>query len=496
MVQKKVAVVGAGIAGLASAIRLAEAGIRVDLFERNSYTGGKMTVYEQDGFRFDAGPSLFTLPHLVDEIFESCGKNPRNYFNYRQHNTACKYFWQNGKELVLKANLADNIKAIEAGFGLAAAQSAKTYFKDSKEKYELTEPFFLQQSLHRLKTFIDSRVFKVLAAIPRLGLFTSLNKINEQYFQNKELVQLFNRYATYNGSSPYQTPGIMQMINHLEHGKGTFLPVGGMHEIAQSLTVLAREVGVHIHLNKNVEEVCSQGKVINALSIGGKKKFFDAIILNTDVHFAYEYLLDEKIKRPKKTLAQDPSTSALIFYWGINRNFEQLDLHNIFFSKDYEEEFDQIASNDNFWVDPTIYINISSKVESADAPEGCENWFVMINVPPNQGQDWKKITNEARNVILNRLSVELDVDLRQHIVTERNLNPIMIEDLTSSKGGALYGTSSNDPMAAFLRHPNKKLRGYSGLYFCGGSAHPGGGIPLCLLSGKLAANWCIEDIHE
>ena len=173
-----------------------------------------------------------------------------------------------------------------------------------------------------------------------------------------------------------------------------------------------------------------------------------------------------------------------------------MDLHNIFFSKDYEEEFNQIASNDNFWVDPTIYINISSKVESRDAPEGCENWFVMINVPPNQGQDWEKITNEARNTILNRLSVELDVDLRQHIVTERILNPIMIEDLTSSKGGALYGTSSNDPMAAFLRHPNKKLRGYSGLYFCGGSAHPGGGIPLCLLSGKLAANWCIEDIHE
>jgi phytoene desaturase len=496
MSRKKVAVVGAGLAGLASSIRLANEGFHVDLFDKNPYTGGKMTVYEQDGFRFDAGPSLFTLPHLVDEVFELSGKNPRDYFNYTQHSTACKYFWQNGKELVLKSNMEHNIKAIESSFGLGAALSAEAYFNDSKKKYELTEPFFLQQSLHRFKTFLDSRVFKVLGSILRLGLFSTLNDVNKQYFQDKELVQLFNRYATYNGSSPYKTPGIMQMINHLEHGKGTFLPIGGMHEIAKSLTSLAREVGVNIHLNQNVEEVCSDGKIINALFVCGRKKFYDAIILNTDVHFAYQHLLDKKIKRPKKTLAQDPSTSALIFYWGINRDFDQLDLHNIFFSKDYKQEFEQIENNSNFWIDPTIYVNISSKIETADAPAGCENWFVMINVPANEGQDWEKITNDLRDNVLDRLSAELKVNLRQHISTERILNPMMIEQLTSSKGGALYGTSSNDRKAAFLRHPNKKLSGYKGLYFCGGSAHPGGGIPLCLLSGKLAANWCIEDIHE
>ncbi len=496
MIQKKVAVVGSGIAGLAAAIRLANSGIRVDLFEKNSYTGGKMTVYEQDGYRFDAGPSLFTLPHLVDDIFESCGKNPRNYFHYRQLDNACQYFWQNGKKMLLKADYGENIKAIKTNFGHSAAQSARKYFNDSKEKYELTEPFFLQQSLHRFKTFLDFRVIKVIAAIPRLKLFRSLNNINEQYFKDKELIQLFNRYATYNGSSPYQTPGIMQMINHLEHGEGTFLPIGGMHKIAQSLTLLAEEIGVRIHLNQKVEEVYSQGKVINSLSIGGKMKIFDSIILNSDVHFAYEHLLDEKIKRPKKTLAQAPSSSAVIFYWGINRKFDELDLHNIFFSKDYKNEFEQIAKNNNFWVDPTIYVNITSKVELKDAPEGCENWFVMVNVPPNQGQDWKKITNKLRDKILDRLSMELNANLRHHLVTERILNPIMIEDLTSSKGGSLYGTSSNNSLAAFIRHPNKKLKGYRGLYFCGGSAHPGGGIPLCLLSGKLAANWCLEDIYN
>lgn len=495
MSQKTIAVVGAGIAGLAASIRLSRAGYEVTLFEKNAYTGGKMTEYEQDGYRFDAGPSLFTLPHLVDELFELSGRNPRDYFNYLQHSTACKYWWQNGKKLVLTANEDQNIAAISEEFGSDSAHSARRYFADAKEKYELTEPYFLQQSLHRAKTFLDRRVLKVIRAIPRLGLFNTLNQENEKYFNRPELVQLFNRYATYNGSSPYQTPGIMQMINHLEHGLGTYLPVGGMHEIAASLTRLAVALGVDIQLNRPVEKVHVQGKQCKGLQVNGKPLNFDAVVLNADVHYAYEHLLDKKVKRPKKTLAQEPSTSALIFYWGMNRSFEQLDLHNIFFSRDYRTEFHQIKTSEDFWLDPTIYINISSKVEKGDAPEGCENWFVMINVPPNDGQNWGEITAKAKQTIVKRMSKELGVNLEDYIATERVLDPPMIEAYTSSAGGALYGTSSNDRMAAFLRHPNKKLGGYQGLYFCGGSSHPGGGVPLCLLSGKLAANWCIEDLN-
>ncbi len=495
MSQKTIAVVGAGIAGLAASIRLARAGYNVSLFEKNAYTGGKMTVYEQDGYRFDAGPSLFTLPHLVDDLFKLCGMNPRDHFNYIQHETACKYWWQNGKKLVLTAQEEENLRAIAEEFGGEAAASARKYFEDAKEKYELTEPYFLQQSLHRAKTFLNRRVLKVIRAIPRLGLFNTLNEENEKYFNSPELVQLFNRYATYNGSSPYLTPGIMQMINHLEHGLGTYLPKGGMHEIAASLTRLAEKLGVNIQLNSPVEKVHVQGKKCEGLQVKGETLNFDAVVLNADVHYAYEHLINIGVKRPKKTLAQEPSTSALIFYWGIDRSFEQLDLHNIFFSKDYRKEFDQIRSSEDFWLDPTIYVNISSKVEQEDAPEGCENWFVMINVPPNSTQDWKAITLKARKTIVARMSRVLGVDIESHIATERVLDPVMIETYTSSAGGALYGTSSNDRMAAFLRHPNKKLGGYKGLYFCGGSAHPGGGVPLCLLSGKLAANWCIEDLN-
>ena len=494
MSHKSIAVVGAGIAGLASAIRLANQGLNVHLFEKNSYTGGKMTVYEQNGFRFDAGPSLFTLPELVDDLFKLCGKNPRYYFNYTRHHTACRYNWSNGKSMTLTSNQQENIENIKDVFGEEEALAVKKYLDLSKEKYELAAPYFLKKSLHRKSTFLNREVLKVIRKIPSLGIFGSLNSFNERCFESPELVQLFNRFATYNGSNPYKTPGIMQMINHLEHGIGTYLPQGGMHEIAKSLTKLAKEVGVTIHLNTPVIKVCTRDNRFHSLLINNEYREFDAVVLNSDVHHTYAHLMDENVPRPKRTLAQQPSTSALIFYWGIHKTFEQLDLHNIFFSKDYKKEFDSIESKNGFWVDPTIYINISSKLEEDDAPEGCENWFVMVNVPPNTGQDWFAIREKTKASIINRLSQELEVNLEELIATERVLDPVLIEKYTSSAGGALYGTSSDNQLSAFLRHPNKKLGNYNGLYFCGGSAHPGGGIPLCLHSAKLAADWCIEDL--
>tara|TARA_B100000900_G_scaffold251191_1_gene213997 strand:+ start:2912 stop:4444 length:1533 start_codon:yes stop_codon:yes gene_type:complete len=494
MSNKSVAIVGAGIAGLASSIRLANQGFDVHLFEKNNYTGGKMTVYEQDGFRFDAGPSLFTLPELVDELFKLCGKNPRDYFNYSQHHTVCRYFWSNQKSVTITSDQLENIENIKAVFGEKEALSVKEYLIHSKEKYELTAPYFLEKSLHRRSTFSNRAVLKVIRKIPSLGIFRSMNSLNRRYFESPELIQLFNRYATYNGSNPYRTPGIMQMINHLEHGIGAYLPKGGMHEIAKSLTLLAKEVGVNIHLNTPVTKVCTKDKCFHSLLINNEYKEFDAVVLNSDVHHTYAHLIDDKVARPNRTLAQKPSTSALIFYWGIQKNFEQLDLHNIFFSKDYKQEFDNIESNKEFWVDPTIYVNISSKLEENDAPKGCENWFVMVNVPPNNGQNWSEIIEKTKEAIINRLSNELKINLEDLIVTERVLDPILIEKYTSSAGGALYGTSSDSQLSAFLRHPNKKLGGYKGLYFCGGSAHPGGGIPLCLHSAKIAAEWCIEDL--
>ena len=488
-----VAVVGAGIAGLSAAIRLAVAGKKVVVFEQNTYTGGKVTAFEKEGYRFDMGPSLFTLPHLVDELFELAGKNPRTYFNYHTHNEVCRYFWKDGSKLTMHPSIEENIAAVTAVFGSSEGEKLRDYFDNARKKYDLTAPFFLEKSLHRARTFTTPAVVKVLAEIPKLGLFSTLHEENEKVFNAPKLVQLFNRYATYNGSSPYQTPGIMQMITHLEHNLGTHFPVGGMHEISQSLTRLALDLGVQFELNTKVEELTIENNEITGLLANGKPWRVDQLVCNTDVKHAYQYLMPKGVKRPKKTLAQEPSSSALIFYWGLTAQFPEMDLHNIIFSEDYKTEFDHIQLNGPFWEDPTVYIHISNRLEPADAPEGKDCWFVMVNTPYDQGQNWDVIVPLVREKVLERISHTLGTPVEPLIEVEEVLRPEDIERRTSSIGGALYGTSSNDRMAAFLRHSNKS-NSVKGLYFCGGSAHPGGGVPLCLLSGKIAAEWLIEEV--
>ncbi|MEJ2006313.1 MAG: phytoene desaturase, partial [Cyclobacteriaceae bacterium] len=185
--------------------------------------------------------------------------------------------------------------------------------------------------------------------------------------------------------------------------------------------------------------------------------------------------------------AQERSSSALIFYWGISSEFEELDLHNIFFSENYRDEFDQIFRKKEPGTDPTIYVNITSKENPGDAPDGHEHWFVMVNVPANEGQNWDELIPVVRNRILHKLKRILNIDIESLIQEESVLDPRLIESRTSSYQGALYGTSSNSTLAAFFRHPNFK-RSIPNLYFCGGSVHPGGGIPLCLLSAKIVGD--------
>ena len=307
-----------------------------------------------------------------------------------------------------------------------------------------------------------------------------------KYFSNPHLVQLFNRYATYNGSSPYKTPGIMSMIPHLEMHFGTFFPKGGMHAITQSLYELAKQQGINFELSTPVDTIVKKGRQVIGISTKEETIYGDIVVSNMDIFSTYQQLLPTE-KQPYKILQQERSSSALIFYWGMKKTFPQLDLHNIFFSADYQEEFRQIFEPKTLYEDPTVYINITSKEQITDAPEGCENWFVMINAPGNFGQDWTELKKQARQAIIQKLSRRLKVDIAPYIEVEEILDPVGIENKTSSHRGALYGAASNSKFAAFLRHPNfsNKLKN---LYFCGGSVHPGGGIPLCLLSAKIVSD--------
>lgn len=492
----KVGIIGAGIGGIATAIRLANKGYKVDVFEANAYPGGKLSAFQQGEYRFDAGPSLFTMPQFVDELFELSGKNPTDYFKYIRLPEVCRYFWEDSTQLNVSADI--NIFSSEAEKVLGEpAEKIRKFLKDSALKYEILSGLFLEDSLHKISTWTSKKAFRGYLNLPRLGIFGTMNAANESYFSTPKAVQLFNRYATYNGSDPYQTPATLNIIPHLEYNIGAFFPEEGMYGITQSLVKLAEDLGVKFHYNTRVEEILvEEGKATGIKTQDMRDEIIDEqtsfithhlslIISNMDVTPTYRKLLPNE-KHPDKILNQDKSGSGLIFYWGIKKEFKALGLHNIFFSDDYKAEFEHQFQKKTIYQDPTIYLNITSKYKVDDAPEGCENWFVLINAPANEGQDWDKIIDETRQNVIDKLNRNLGVDITSLIENESILDPRSIEMKTSSAQGALYGNSSNNKFAAFLRHANFSSR-IKNLYFVGGSVHPGGGIPLALSSAKIVA---------
>jgi phytoene desaturase len=486
MPSKKAIIIGAGIAGIASAIRLAVKGYAVDVFEANAYPGGKLSEFEQDGYRFDAGPSLLTMPQYIDELFKLAGKEPSAYFKYQKLGVVCNYFYEDGTRL---SAYADNEKFIQEVVNVTgeSAESVRKHIANSSRIYKITNYVFLEHSLHRLKTFLNFDTIRSILRLPQIDTLRSMHKANEGFFKDERLIQFFDRYATYNGSNPYTAPATLNIIPHLEQHFGAYFPDGGMYSITTELVKLAESLGVKFHYNSPVEKILLNNKKIAGIKVKEDIISADVVVSNMDVWYTYKKLLIDHPKlHPESVLLQERSSSALIFYWGIKKQFKQLDLHNVFFSTDYKTEFDHIWKEKSIYHDPTVYINISSKFKPDDAPAGCENWFVMINVPSNNGQDWNGMIAEARRNIVKKLSRILGENISSLIAGETILDPRGIENKTSSYRGAIYGTSSNGRFAAFLRHSNK-ISKVKNLYCCGGSVHPGGGIPLCLLSAKIVS---------
>lgn len=477
----KIGVVGSGVAGMASAIRMAIKGYDVHLFEQSNVVGGKLNQLVGKGYRFDTGPSLFTLPQLLDELFTAAGKDVSAYIKYSRLDVVTRYFYPDGSVLNAKADPEAFANECNTVFGEPTG-NILTYLEESKQLFDLTANLFIFSPFPSSKIF-SSPEAKQLAKNPRkLRAFTTMHKVNKRSFADKRIVQFFDRYATYNGSNPYKAPGTLTMIPHLEHNIGAFFPEKGMRQISAALEALARDVGVTFHFSSAVERIIAGKEGVTGLRVNGKDMLFDVVVNDTDIFYAYPNLMPSK-KLPWLYKQQQPSTSAMIFYWGVKATHAQLELHNILFSENYRNEFEEMERG-RISNDPTVYIFISSKQVLSDAPDGCENWFTMINVPHDTGQNWPKLVEECRTTIQAKIRAMLGIDLKPLIEFEQVLDPPTIARTTSSFGGSLYGISSNGMMAAFSRHPNHR-KSIPGLYFVGGSVHPGGGIPLCLASAKI-----------
>lgn len=460
-------------------------GFNVSVFEKNTYPGGKLSELKLGDYRFDKGPSLLTMPVLIDELLAF---NPREKkaFKYKRLEHLCNYFYEDGSKVTAYADVNKFAQELSARFN-ENEKDVLDHLKTSKFYYDITADLFLKQSLSQIKNFLNLKTLKGVLNSPRLKLFTTMHEQNERKLKNKKTVQLFDRYATYNGSNPYKAPALLNIIPHLEFGLGAYIPEKGMYDITQSLYETALEMGVQFHFGHEVQQILVENETARGIIANGKQFNSDLVLSDADIHVVYKKLLPEKYT-PERILKQEKSSSAFVFYWGIKKELSELDLHNILFSENYKEEFNCLFEKDRPFHDPTIYINITSKYCKEDAPKGCENWFVMVNVP-HQKKDTKiDYQDELRDNVIKKINKLLHLDIEKLIEVEATLSPRDIESQTSSYGGSLYGNSSNNRFSAFLRHSNYSSK-IKGLYFAGGSVHPGGGIPLCLLSAKI-----VEDI--
>lgn len=485
--KKKICVIGAGLGGLSAAIRLANKGFEVDLYEQNSAPGGKAGEINERGYRFDTGPSLLTMPQVIKDLFSECGETIEDYLSINRLELICKYFYPDGSIINAYSDQDKFGKEIDEKTSDNSA-SLNKYLTYCKTIYELAGDLFLTKDPTSISTYLNSKALKTLMNVGKIDPFRTINKANESFFKDQRLVQLFNRYATYNGSNPYLAPATLNIIPHVEYNQGSFIPVGGIYSISKALNKLAEKKGVNTFLNQKVDEIILENKEVKAIKVNDKIIKYDKIISNVDVNFTFKNLIKNFESRESRRYEKKlPSFSGLVFYWGIKKEFPELETHNILFSKDYRKEFDDLFNNKTIHNDPTVYIYISSKLNKGDAPTGKENWFVMVNAPHIQNQNWESEIKSARKNVVKKINNFLNTDIESLIEFEKIMSPVDIQNRTGSYLGSIYGISSNDKFAAFMRQSNKS-KTVKNLYFCGGSAHPGGGIPLVILSGKIVSD--------
>ncbi len=489
MKNSPILILGAGIGGLSAAIHLAAKGYCVTVLEQNPAVGGKMAEITENGFRWDTGPSVITMRGVFEDLFRAAGRHLEDYLTLLPVEPLTRYFWPDGTTLDLSRDLtrtAAQINALEP----RDLEGYLDFLAEAARLHRITGPVFTDgppPSLESLKRVTLKDALSV-------DVVRTLQQSIERRVRHPHLRQLLGRFATYVGASPYLAPATLGVIAHVELTEGVWYPQGGIYQIARAYEKLALELGVEIRLNTRIREICAHGEQVSVVILeNGEILPAQTILSNLDVTSTYGLIQSEWARLKLASLMKrDVSCSGMALLLGVEGAFPELAHHNIFFSSDYRREFEQIFSERVLPDDPTLYLCVTSKTDPSHAPAGCENWFVMVNAPPltpgpsPEGRGGAEVTE----MLLDRLA-RVGLDARSKIRSQRLLTPLDIQKNTGAFRGALYGVSFNDRFAPFKRPHNRSE--FKGLYFAGGTTHPGGGVPLVTLSGKLAAELIMRD---
>jgi len=487
---EQVIIVGAGIGGLSAAIRLAAAGRRVTVLEQDAQVGGKMSQVTQDGFRWDTGPSVITMRPVLEELFAAAGRRLEEYLTLEPVEPLTRYFFPDGTRLDATRDLAKMAEQI-AALDVRDVEGYLDFLEYAARLHRITGPVFVYNQPPTLRTFLSVSP----ADMVRVDPWLTMDQAIRRRVRSPHLRQLLGRFATYVGASPFQAPATLSVIAHVELTGGVWYPRGGIYQIAAALARLATELGVEIHTQTPVTRiVVEDGRAIGVVTGDGRALAAAGVIANVDVTTVYSHLLPPELApaRREALRRRQTSCSGFVLLLGVEGEHPQLVHHNIFFNRDYRREFTDIFQRGTPPRDPTVYVAITSKRDPTHAPPGCENWFVLVNAPPlGPAFDWLTQGAAYRALVLETLA-RYGLDIRGRIRSEAVLTPHDIQQLTGAWRGALYGISSNQALNAF-RRPHNRCPDVRGLYFAGGATHPGGGVPMVTLSGKVAAELLLSD---
>jgi phytoene desaturase len=439
-----------------------------------------------EGCTFDTGPTLLTMPFVVEDLFQFAGYKISDYLQLIPIEPICRYFFHDTEPFDASSDMENMQSNIRRSFSEDQTNYLR-FLKYAERIYHKTSPVFIFSPIHEIrKTFTWQHIARLLT-LYQIDPFRTVHQSVKKFFKEPHLIQIFDRYPTYNGSDPYRAPATLNVIPYVELGLGGYYIKRGLYQLIEALIKITRELNINIYTETNVSSILHNNRRVTGVRVAGEKIDAEVVLCNSDVVVSYNELIKGFLKIKNKLNRLEPSLSGLIFFWTIKGQFSQMKQHNIIFSQDYEKEFKQIFHELTPPDDPTIYISISSKIDKEHAPDGYENWFVMINMPYlKEGEKWEESkSTKIRQIIIRKLK-KFGIDIEGKIESEIKVTPQDIANQFYSNRGSIYGISSNTMSSAFKRPPNRS-RQLKGLYFAGGSTHPGGGVPLCMISGKIAA---------
>jgi diapolycopene oxygenase len=497
----RVGVIGSGLGGLSAACTLAARGHLVTLFEKNPWFGGKAAQHQADGFRFDMGPTILTLPSVLKRIFNEAGKRLEDYIELVALDPQWRCFFEDQTVLDLVSDLG-KMKENLSKFSTApnAAEGYEKFMQISKQLHSVSDKFFFWKSVGGLMDTMEvGGAFQasVLKDVLSLRMGRSVAGLVRSCVPDAKAAQMIDHFTQYVGSSPEASPAVLCGIAHMQTEEGVWYPMGGTRAVPEGLCRLAKDLGVEVHTEADVVSIQENGQRVKGLTLADGRQFsFDAIVSNCDSVRTHRELLKGAAAQAKfeSRRSYEPACSGVVLYLGLNRRYEQLLHHNFVFSRDPHEEFEYIYNRGEPAPDPTAYVCAPATTEPAVAPPGGEALYILVHTPYlRERHNWTEMLPKYREVILDKLETTAGMKgIRDHIVSESSLTPEGIHKRYRVLNGAIYGLASHGKFLGAFK-PGNRSRDLKGLYLAGGAAHPGPGMPMVMMSGWIAGDTVDQD---